>query len=220
MRPSQRWWLGMAHFYLAMNHLIRGHFDAALAAAASANEVGKEIGDPRLQTYAGFTSGWIEVSRGNPEAAVATCRRSLEQAPDRVSRAYASMILGFSLLEQGEHTQAKTILEPTTLELEQFGILQWVGFAAALTAETYRLSREFDRADTFVERALDATTRAQYRYGAGLAQRIRARIARDRGLIEQAVAAFNEAACTFERIGATFEAERTRGELAILKVSE
>ena len=27
--PDQRWWLGMAHFYLAMNHLLAGNFEAA-----------------------------------------------------------------------------------------------------------------------------------------------------------------------------------------------
>ena len=63
-RHDQRWWLGMTHFYLAMNHLLTGRFDAALGEAARADEVGREIGDPRLQTYAGFTVGWVETTRG------------------------------------------------------------------------------------------------------------------------------------------------------------
>ncbi len=101
--PQQRWWLGMTHFYLAMNHLVQGDFEAALAEANSADAIGKEIGDPRLQTYAAFTVGWVEATRRNDAAAVAACQRGLEQAPDRVSRAYASMILGLALIGQEDH---------------------------------------------------------------------------------------------------------------------
>src|SRR4030095_15490410 len=174
--PQQRWWLGMTHFYLAMNHLVQGDFTAALAEANKADAVGKEIDDPRLQTYAAFAVGWVEATRRNDAAAVAACLRSREQAPDRVSRAYASMMLGFALSGQGGHAQARTILEPVVAELEGFDFPQWHGFAAALTAETYRLDARLDAAGTLVERALDVMTRAQYRYGIAFAQRVAARI--------------------------------------------
>src|SRR5688572_8664612 len=84
---DQRWWLGMSHFYLAMNHLLTGDYECALAEADRADAVGKQIGDPRLQTYAGFTTGLIEIERGASAAAVEVTRRSLSLAPDRVSRA-------------------------------------------------------------------------------------------------------------------------------------
>ena len=71
----------MTHFYLAMNHLLTGHFDAALEEAARADSVGKEIGDPRLQTYAGFTVGWVEASRGRPPRPIAICRRASSRRP-------------------------------------------------------------------------------------------------------------------------------------------
>lgn len=213
-RPTQRWWLGMAHFYVAMNYLIQGDFEAALGAAGKADEVGREIGDPRLQTYAGFTAGWVEATRGNHETAVAACRRSREQAPDRVSRAYASMLLGYALLGLGDYVQARTILEPIVAELEGFGFPQWHGFAAALTAETYRLDDRLDLAATFVGRALEVMTRAQYWYGVGFAERVGGRIARDRGALEEAAIAFERSAHTFERIGAAFEAQRTRSEIS------
>ena len=210
--PQQRWWLGMTHFYLAMNHLVQGDFEAALAEANRADAVGKEIGDPRLQTYAAFAVGWVEATRGNDAAAVAACQRSREQAPDRVSRAYASMVLGFALIGQGDHAQARTILEPVVAELEGFAFPQWHGFAAALTAETYRLDARLDVARTLVERALDVMTRAQYWYGVAFAQRVAARIALDRGAWDEATATFDDAARTFERIGARFEAQQTCDE--------
>ena len=212
--PEQRWWLGMAHFYMAMNHLIPGNFAEALAEADRANAVGVEIGDPRLQTYAGYTTAWVEVTRGNYGSAIDAARRSRDQAPDRVSRAYASMILGFALLENGDHTQARALLEPITQELELFGFPQWNGFAAALTGDAYRRDGHIDVAQVFVERGLTVTTRAEYRYGTGYAQRIRARLARDRGAIEEASKSFEQALATFEQIGAAFEASRTRGEMA------
>jgi tetratricopeptide (TPR) repeat protein len=210
--PQQRWWLGMTHFYLAMNHLVQGDFEAALAEANRADAIGKNIGDPRLQTYAAFTVGWVEATRRNDAAAVAACQRSLEQAPDRVSRAYASMVLGFALIGQGDHAQARTTLEPMVAELEGFAFPQWHGFAAALTAEAYRLDARHDVAGTLVERALDVMTRAHYWYGVAFAQRVAARIALDRGACDKATAAFDDAAGTFERIGAQFEAQQTRDE--------
>ena len=210
--PQQRWWLGMTHFYLAMNHLVQGDFEAALAEADSADAVGKEIGDPRLQTYAAFTVGWVEATRRNNAAAVAACQRGLEQAPDRVSRAYASMILGLALIGQDDHDQARTILEPMVAELKGFAFPQWHGFATALTAETYRLDARLDVAGTLVERALDLMTRAQYGYGVAFAQRVAARIALDRGAWDEATATFDDASRTFERIGARFEARQTRDE--------
>ena len=212
--PDERWWLGMAYFYVAMNHLLAGSFEAALTEAARADAVGKEIGDPRLRTYAGFTAGWIEASRGNHETALTTCRRSLEQAPDRVSRAYASMVLGYALLEAGDHSGARERLEPIVAELESFGFLQWHAWASILTGETYRLDGALDIAEAFVTRGLEVATHAPYWYAAGFAERIAGRIARDRGDPEESASAFNRALQTFARIGARFEEARTRGEAA------
>ena len=71
----------MTHFYLAMNHLLTGRFEAALEETARADAVGKEIGDPRLQTYAGFTAGgWKRCAaappkRSTPRAGASTRRR-------------------------------------------------------------------------------------------------------------------------------------------------
>jgi DNA-binding winged helix-turn-helix (wHTH) protein/tetratricopeptide (TPR) repeat protein len=209
---DQRWWLGMAHYYVAMNHLHAGEFEAALAEAAHADAVGKETRDPRLQTYAGFMAGWIEASRGNGERAVGLSRRSREQAPDRTSRAYASMVLGYALLEHGEHRAARELLEPSIGEFESFGLPQWQGWAGALTGETYRLDGALDVAETLVERGLDVARQARYWYAVGFAERIAGRIARDRGYRDESAAAFNRAVRTFERIGARFEATRTNSE--------
>jgi tetratricopeptide (TPR) repeat protein len=176
---DQRWWLGMAHFYVAMNYLNTEDTDAALAAAARADAVGREIGDPRLQTYAGFTTSWIEVKRGHSAAAIALARRSLEQAPDRVSRAYASMLLGYALLEGGEHAEAAERLAPIVTELESFGFPQWHGFAAILLGEAHRRANRREEAARWTTYGREIATHANYRYAMRLGERVAERIGRD-----------------------------------------
>lgn len=178
---EQRWWLGMAHFYVAMNHLLTREFDAALRQAGRADEVGREIGDPRLQTYAGFTTGWIEIERGDSEAAIEITRRSLELAPDRVSRAYASMLLGYALLESGRHLEATPPLEAAVKELESFAFPQWHGLAAILIGEASRRNGALDDASQWVARGTAIAERANYRYAIELGAKVTARIERDVG---------------------------------------
>jgi tetratricopeptide (TPR) repeat protein len=178
---EQRWWLGMAHFYVAMNHLLTREYDEALAEAAHADAVGKAIGDPRLQTYAGFTTGWIEIERGCSEAAIDVTRRSLEMAPDRVSRAYASMILGYALLESGRHLEAAERLEGTVKEIESFAFPQWHGLTAILIGEASRRSGSLDDASQWVARGKAIATQANYRYAIELGSKVTERIERDAG---------------------------------------
>jgi tetratricopeptide (TPR) repeat protein len=209
-QSTQRWWLGMTHFYLAMNHLLTGRFDAALEEAATADKVGKEIADPRLQTYAGFTVGWVEASRGRTAEAVEISRRALEQAPDRVSRAYASMILGYALASHGDHRDAFERLQPTVEELEGFGFPQWQALAAVFAADALRRDGRLAEAEPWVERGLRVATGAEYWYAVGFAQRTAGLILLDQGRTDEANAKRADAVNTFERIGAAFEAERSR----------
>ena len=176
---DQRWWLGMAHFYVAMNHMLTREFDAALSAAARADAVGREIGDPRLQTYAGFSTGWIEIERGASEAAIDITRRSFELAPDRVSRAYASMVLGFALLESGRHVEAAPRLHAAVKEMESFAFPQWHGLTAILIGEASRRKGSLDEAAQWVARGREIAAHANYRYAMELGAKVTERIDRD-----------------------------------------
>lgn len=213
---DQQWWLGMAHFYVAVNHLLAGDFGRALAEAARADAVGRGIGDPRLQTYAGYTTGWIEACRGDHDRAIVACERSLQQAPDRVSRTYAALFLGYALVEQGDCDRANALLGPVAAELEGFEFPQWHALALVLAGESCRGLGRPDEAMTLVGRGLEVATRAEYWYAVGLAQRIAGRLASDRGDAGSARRAFDDSLATFERIGAAFEAARSRQDLATL----
>ena len=211
-RGDQQWWLGMAHWYLATNYLLEGGFEAALCEAGKADAVGKAIGDPRLQTYAQFMVGWVELSRGNHDRAIAECRHSIEGAPDRVSRTYASMMLGFALSEKGAHEQSLELLADVVAELEDFGFLQWHGLALAVMGESARAQGRRDDAESFIERALKVSAQAQYGYALGFAHRVAGRIARDNADQTAATQSYAAALTVFDRIGATFEAARTKKE--------
>ncbi|HEY7498607.1 MAG TPA: AAA family ATPase [Vicinamibacterales bacterium] len=210
---DQRWWLGMAHFYLAVNHLLIGDFERALADAARAHATGSAIGDPRLQTYAAYTTGWVEASRGNAAAGVLACRESLERAPDRVSRAYAGLFLSFALLEAGEHVEARERLQATLAELEGFGFPQWQSLAAVLLGESERRHGRLDEASSWIARGIEIAAAANYRYAVAVGERIASRVERDRGHDDRAGAALQRAVAVFDSIGAVFEADRTRAEM-------
>jgi tetratricopeptide (TPR) repeat protein len=216
---GQEWYLGMAHFYVAMNHMHAGRFEEALEAGARADETGKAMGDPRLQCYAGFLAGWIEAARGNPEAAIALCETSRDRAPDRVSQAYATMMLGYAILEYGDAARARGLLEPVVEELEGFGFPQWHSWAATHVAEALRIEGRLEESAAAAGRALQVALQAEYWYAAGFALRVMGRIARDAGRLAEAATALGRAVDTFEQIGAAFEAARTRLDLARLSLA-
>jgi tetratricopeptide (TPR) repeat protein len=212
--PAEGWYLGMAHFYVAMNHMHVGRFEEALEAAARADETGKGMGDPRLRCYAAFLGGWVEGSRGNGEAAIALCETSRDRAPDRVSRAYATMLLGFATLEHGDAHRARLLLEPVAEELEEFGFPQWHAWARTQAADALRIEGRLEEAVAAARRGLEIALQARYWYAAGFARRVIGRIAGDAGRLREADVELGEALVTFERIGATFEAARTRLDIA------
>jgi len=77
------------------------------------------------------------------------------------------------------------------------------------------LQGRLEEASAFVTQGLQAATRAQYWYVVGIAHRVAGRIARDRGDADEARRALKLALDTFARIGAQFEAARTRLDLAL-----
>jgi tetratricopeptide (TPR) repeat protein len=77
-RTPERWWLGQAHWAVAVNYYFMGAFAQALEAAAQAHALGEALGDPHLQSYAAWTMGLIEATRGEWEAGIAACHRSVD----------------------------------------------------------------------------------------------------------------------------------------------
>jgi class 3 adenylate cyclase/tetratricopeptide (TPR) repeat protein len=213
---TQQWWLGMAHFYLAMDYVVIGRFPEALEAAARATAIGEAISDTRLQCYGAFLSGWVAAMRGDLDVALDDCERSRKLATDRVSSVYAAMFLGYAHVERGEHESAVPLLEHVVRELEQFGIPQFHGMFTAMLGEAMRLAGDTGSALELARRGVAIASAARYWLAVGYAQRILGRIARDNGSHNEAAAHFEEALTTFTSIGAQFEIGRMRLELADL----
>ena len=79
---TERWWLGQSNWAVGINYFFMGELPQALAAAARTQAIGESLGDPRLQSYAAWTMGMIEATRGEWQVGIEVCQRSLERAPD------------------------------------------------------------------------------------------------------------------------------------------
>ena len=61
-RTSEHYWLGMAHFYIAMCLIHVGDTEQA---AETARRIGKEISDARVATYGAFVGGCALTAAGD-----------------------------------------------------------------------------------------------------------------------------------------------------------
>jgi tetratricopeptide (TPR) repeat protein len=210
----ERWWLGLAHWGVAFGLGFLGDFAAAREAVDHTDAIGHAIGDPRLQAYAAWTAGWLHAGLGDHEAAVQACRRSLEHSPDPVNTADAMSFLGYALLERGEVAEAIRLLEHSVGQWAAFQHAPMLAWFTAVLAEAYLAAGDRDRAGTTALRALTVARDAGFPYGAGLAARALARIARAEGRMAEAARLAREALDTFRAIQAGYEEARTSIELA------
>ena len=113
--------LGMAYFVLGLNALSLGCFEQALEAAARVEAIGAATADRRLQTFAAWTTGWVQATRGEWEAGIASCQGALERSSDPLNTAFAMGWLGYAYLEQGDLARAMPALEQAVQSMRQFG---------------------------------------------------------------------------------------------------
>ena len=215
-RTSERWWLGLAHWGVAFGLGFLGEFRAALEATARADALGHAIGDPRLQTYAAWTAGWLQAALGDLDAALAACRKSLERSPDPVNTADALSFLGYVLVERGAVGEAIPLLEQSIKHWTEFQHTPMRAWFTTVLADAYLAAGDPERADQAATRGLAFAREAAFPYGAALAARTLARIARSRGRLDQAARLAVEALETFRKIEARYEQGRTDLELAAI----
>jgi DNA-binding SARP family transcriptional activator/tetratricopeptide (TPR) repeat protein len=212
-RSGERWWLGHAWWILCVNLGLLGQFGPALDAARRTDAIGQALGDQRLQSYAAWSTSWVQAARGEPEASIEGCRRALELAPDPVSRMNARQALGYSWIEAGHADRAIAELEPVVAELSRLGVRRPHGLFTAYLAEAYRLAGRLEHARTAATGALAATRALGYGYATGLALRTLGRIALDEDDRTGARTWLEDAIEGFVAIGARFEEARTRLDL-------
>ncbi|MBI4640701.1 MAG: AAA family ATPase [Candidatus Tectomicrobia bacterium] len=215
-RTEERWWLGMAHSYLGINYAHMGEFDQALEAVAQVHAIGEAIGDPRLQSFAAWSAGWISTMRGEWEAGIEACQRSLERSTDPLNTAVTMGFLGYAYLEKGDPTQAISVLEQSVEQLGRFRYRQLQGWFTTLLGEAYLLNGQIERGRDLALQGWQIARDIKFWYGVGLAQRALGRIARASNALSDAEIHLNEAIQAFTSIQERFEVGRTQLDLAIL----
>jgi DNA-binding SARP family transcriptional activator len=211
---GERWWLGHAHWTLAIALGFRGAFDAALASVAEARAIGDAIGDLRLQAYATWSQGWVKSLLGEHAAAIEACRQSLALSLDAINRGLGLGHLGYAYVAAGDGLQAIPVLEESIQQVEQLRMGRSVARISAWLAEAWLLRGDVDRARAVATRALEQTTATGHRYGRGEAARALGRLEAATGDPAAAEARLAEALAAFAGMEADFEAARTHVALA------
>jgi tetratricopeptide (TPR) repeat protein len=210
--------LGMAHFVLALNAHSLGRFDDAVEAAARAGAIGAALADRRLQTFAAWTTGWVEATRGAWDAGIAACQRALEMSSDPLNTAFALGWLGYAYLEQGDAPAAIPWLEQARQHLHQFGYRRLEGLYTTLLGEAHLLCGHDDTARHLVQQGLEIAGETPYRTGTAWAQRALGHVAQADGDCAAAAHWLSEALSTFTAMQADFEVGRTH--LALAKLAQ
>ncbi|MEZ0286159.1 MAG: tetratricopeptide repeat protein, partial [Thermoleophilia bacterium] len=215
-RAGERWWLAQSHAWWGINLFQQGDFEAALAQAARAGEIGRALGDVRLESYAAFLSGWFRATRGDWEAGIRDCTQSLELSPDPLSRSLARCILGFAYREKGDSALAIEHLGRALEEQTAFGYRRNTGMLEAWLGEAHLSAGRLEEATRHARMALEAGERMGTRVIQAVARRALGRIAAAAGDLVQAEAELGEALARFDAAGARFEAGVTHLALAEL----
>ena len=206
----EHYWHGMAYFYVAMNLIHVGDSVGAATAGEAARVIGKEISDARVATYGAFVKGYALTAGGVMEEARAVCEEAVRIAPERISRAYASAVLGYNHLAAGEAEAAADLLEPVVEELARFPYPPWEGLFSAKLAEAWLQLGDVINARRAAERAVAVAEGCGFAFGAGWARRALGRIAIAEGGLAEGRHNLARAREIFEGLGATLELEDRR----------
>src|SRR5262249_49271283 len=126
-------------------------------------------------------SGWAHATRGDQDAGIEACRRSVERSRDFNSRLAAIGWLGYAYLENGEGAEAARLLEWAVEQLRQAGYTAVVSWFLGWWSEALRLTGQVQKARSVATEGLDLASAGPYLYGVGFARRTLGRLARDAG---------------------------------------
>jgi class 3 adenylate cyclase/tetratricopeptide (TPR) repeat protein len=209
----ERYWHGMAYFYVAMNLIHLGDTGPAVEAADAARAIGHEISDARVATYGAFIKGYALTAAGRTQEGRVACEEAVRLAPERISRAYASAVLGYNYLVVGDARAAADLLPPVIEELGRFPYPPWEGLFAAKLAEAWLEVGDFAEARRAAERAVRVTEGCGFPFGAGWARRALGRVAVMQGKLVEGRADLDRAREIFRSLGARLELADARSDL-------
>jgi tetratricopeptide (TPR) repeat protein len=211
---TERHWLAVAQYVLALNHGYLGDFAPALDLATRFEALGAAIEDPQLQTHATLAIASVAALQGDRDASLEACQRCLALAPPVFTETLAFTAMGQAYLEHAEPAQAIPVLEQVLQRYRQFRFVQGEGRAAALLGEAYLAEGDLVQAQAMAQRGLNVSRGIQYGWGIGTAQRILGRIALAHGDLDDAWEHLQGALQVFTRLQARCEEGRTYLALA------
>jgi DNA-binding SARP family transcriptional activator len=216
---DERWWLGQAYWILGLNLSYRGRFAEALESEKQANALGEAVGDRRLACTAAWATGFIHTLAGDWDAAVASCRKGVELAPDPLSRMTSAGMLALAHVERQEPREAIALLDEMIPLAEKFRFAPLHGLYLGFRGEAALQAGDAGNARTLAEQGVALTRSSGYIYGLGWTQRIQARIEKSAGNLPLACTRMREAIGTFSDMGAPFETARGQQELGEMLAS-
>jgi tetratricopeptide (TPR) repeat protein len=151
---------------------------------------------------------------GDPEPAIAACRRGVELASDPVVRANALGWLGAAHLENEELAQAIPLLQDAIARHQQLGSAggyrhrELVGFFTALLSDACLRSGEIEQARDLAAKALAVSTAGGWPVSLGYAERTVGRVALAAGKLDEAEVFFRRALQTFLSVDARCQVAR------------
>lgn len=215
-QSGEHYWLAQTNRVVGLNLGLMGEFELALEAETRAYAMGEALGDPRLQCYAAWSTGWIYATRGDWEAGIEACQQGLKGATSPHNTTLALGYLGHAYLEKGDVAQAIPLLEQAVLQLGQFQQRRVQSWFTIILGEAYLWNGHVEKARALASQGLEMTRDTKHRYGIGWAHRALGRIARAGGAFSEAEHHLHEALQTFTSIHARFEVGRTHLDLAAL----
>jgi DNA-binding SARP family transcriptional activator len=166
-------WLGHAYWALGLNLGHRGEYVEALRLMPKVRGLAIKSGDVRLETYAEWTSSWSHIALREHAAAVQTCQRAVDLAPDPLHRAAALTYLGAALMQAGAPGDAITALESALRQLDDFsGLAYLAGYARLNLATAWLEAGDAQRAIDEGHRAMELTGRARWGLMVGRSERV------------------------------------------------
>ena len=160
--------------------------------------------------------GWIYATRGDCQAGVEACQRSLERSVDPINTACAWAFIGYAYLGQDDAGQAIVALERSIegcIQVQYRGLQGW--FMAWLS-DAYLLNHQIEPARHTALQGLDIARDVKNGYGIGWATRALGRITQARGAFAEAAGHLQQALATFTSIQSRLEVGRTHLDLAAL----
>ena len=213
-RTDDWWWLGHAHCWESRNEYCRGDFGAAFSAFEPALTIAEEHGDPRLQSYTAWMAGLLHAERGDADAGVEWCTRSLELSPDPLNSAYSMGYLGFAYRERGDWAQAISMLEQSIAVLAEFRYMRVVGWYEAWLSLAFLGHGDLEKARARAREGLRVCREARLPRAVAIAEHALGVVALAAGELDDAERHLRAALVEFEATGAVFDAGRVRLTLA------